>query len=63
MSMVMAVEDQRNAHLITVEHFVSCILEGRPPPPDGREGARTVAACRAVADAIRTARPARPEPF
>ncbi len=46
-----------------VEYFVDCLLEGRQPEPDGREAARTVAACLAVVESSRTGQPVRPESF
>jgi predicted dehydrogenase len=43
-----------------VVSFVDCLLDGRYPNIDGREGARTVAACLAVDEACETGQWARP---
>ena len=56
-------EQARVSHVAIVEHFVDCLLSGRDPQPDGREGARTVAACLAVVEAARTGRATAPAPF
>jgi predicted dehydrogenase len=56
-------EQAQTSHHAQIDHFVACLLEGRPPQPDGREGARTVAACLAVVEAARTGRPVRPARF
>lgn len=57
------VEQDQVSHSAVVDHFVNCLLEGRDPQPDGREGARTVAACLAVVEAAGTGRPVRPAQF
>ncbi|MBI3971237.1 MAG: Gfo/Idh/MocA family oxidoreductase [Chloroflexi bacterium] len=57
------VQQDRVSHHAQIDHFVSCLVEGRPPQPDGREGARTVAACLAAVDAARTGQPVRPASF
>ncbi|HEX2184578.1 MAG TPA: Gfo/Idh/MocA family oxidoreductase [Chloroflexota bacterium] len=51
------------SHTAVVDHFIGCLLEGRAPELDGREGARTVAACLAVVEAARSGRPVRPAAF
>lgn len=56
-------EQERVSHVAIVDHFVDCLLEGRDPQPDGREGARTVAACLAVVEAARTGRATGPARF
>jgi predicted dehydrogenase len=56
-------EQERVSHVAIVDHFVDCLLAGRDPQPDGREGARTVAACLAVVEAARTGRPTAPARF
>jgi len=40
-----------------INQLVECILEGKPLPTDGREGARTVAACRAAVESAGTGKP------
>jgi predicted dehydrogenase len=56
-------EQERVSHVAIVDHFVDCLLAGQDPQPDGREGARTVAACLAVVEAARTGRPTAPARF
>ncbi|MCC6445115.1 MAG: Gfo/Idh/MocA family oxidoreductase [Armatimonadetes bacterium] len=48
-----------NSHNVTSEvaELVSAILENRPVNTDGREGARTVAACRAAVESAATGKP------
>ncbi len=58
-----ALEQERVSHVAIVDHFVDCLVEGRNPQPDGREGARTVAACLAVVEAARTGRTTEPARF
>jgi predicted dehydrogenase len=60
---VPAVEQERVSHVAIVDHFVDCLLTGTDPQPDGREGARTVAACLAVVEAARTGRTTTPARF
>jgi len=57
------VQQEESSHRATINHFVDCLLHGRDPQPDGREGARTVAACLAVVEASRTGKPVRPAQF
>jgi predicted dehydrogenase len=57
------VEQEQVSHSAIVDHFVDCLVEGRDPQPDGREGARTVAACLAVVEAASTGQPVRPAQF
>jgi predicted dehydrogenase len=57
------VHQEHSSFRAQLDHFVDCLVEGRPPHPDGREGARTVAACLAVVEAARTGRPVRPAQF
>ncbi|NLC56162.1 MAG: Gfo/Idh/MocA family oxidoreductase [Armatimonadetes bacterium] len=40
-----------------IDELVACIVEGRPLATDGREGARTVAACRAAVESAATGKP------
>jgi len=40
-----------------VKEFVACVLEGRQPLVDAREGARTIAACVAAVESARTGKP------
>ena len=42
-----------------LEHFLDCLDADRPPMIDVRDGARTVAACLAVAESLKTGRPAK----
>ena len=56
-------EQERVSHVAIVDHFVDCLLAGRDPQPDGREGARTVAACMAAVEAARTGRATEPARF
>lgn len=60
---VPALPQERVSHVAIVDHFVECLLDGRDPQPDGREGARTVAACLAVVEAVRTGRATAPARF
>jgi UDP-N-acetylglucosamine 3-dehydrogenase len=48
------VETPKVSHSLIVDHFVDCLVAGRDPQPDGREGARTVAACLAAVEASKT---------
>ncbi|MDQ3701903.1 MAG: Gfo/Idh/MocA family oxidoreductase, partial [Chloroflexota bacterium] len=57
------VQQEHSSHRAGLDHFVDCLLRGEAPQPDGREGARTVAACLAVVEAARTGRPVRPAQF
>ncbi|MGH2370331.1 MAG: Gfo/Idh/MocA family protein, partial [Chloroflexota bacterium] len=57
------VHQEHSSHRAELDHFIDCLLSGRPPQPDGREGARTVAACLAVVEAARTGRPVQPATF
>lgn len=47
------------SHNVTAEvnELVECITEGKPLSTDGREGARTVAACRAAVESAATGKP------
>ncbi len=40
-----------------INELVACVVEGRPLATDGREGARTVAACRAAVESAATGKP------
>ncbi len=42
-----------------LEHFLDCLDADRPPMIDVRDGARTVAACLAVAESLETGQPAK----
>jgi UDP-N-acetylglucosamine 3-dehydrogenase len=57
------VAQAQNTFRAQVEYFVDCFLAGQQPQPDGREAARTVAACLAVVESARTSRPVRPASF
>ncbi len=57
------VQQEESSHRATINHFVDCLLSGRDPQPDGREGARTVAACLAVVESSVTGKPVRPATF
>lgn len=57
------VEQARSSHVEIVWHFLDCLVVGRDPEPDGREGARTVAACLAVVEASQTGLPVKPQQF
>ncbi|CAA9268626.1 MAG: GH109 [uncultured Chloroflexi bacterium] len=57
------VETPKVSHSLIVDHFVDALLAGRDPQPDGREGARTVAACLAAVEASRTGRLVQPARF
>ena len=57
------VAQEVSSHRATIDHFVDCLVHGREPQPDGREGARTVAACLAVVEAARTGVPVKPAQF
>jgi predicted dehydrogenase len=57
------VEQIQSSFRTQVEYFVDCLLDGRQPQPDGRDAARTVAACLAVVEAARTGRAVRPAAF
>jgi predicted dehydrogenase len=57
------VQQEESSHRAIVDHFVDCLVHGRDPQPDGREGARTVAACLAVVESSRTGLPVRPARF
>jgi predicted dehydrogenase len=54
---------EHSSHYVQIHHFVECLLRGEPPYPDGREGARTVAAALAVVESTHTGRPVRPAQF
>jgi predicted dehydrogenase len=56
-------EQERVSHEAVIVHFVDCLRAGRDPQPDGREGARTVAACLAVVEASRSGRTVTPARF
>lgn len=56
-------EQAHSSFRTQMDYFVDCLLEGRQPEPDGREAARTVAACLAVVESSRTGQPVKPEPF
>lgn len=62
-STIPPVQQERNSHWTEIDHFIDCLLQGKTPYPDGREGARTVAACLAVVEASRTGHPVRPVQF
>jgi predicted dehydrogenase len=49
------------SHQLQVLHFVDCLAKGEPPQPDGREGAHTVAAALAAAQASKEGRLVAPE--
>ena len=57
------VRQEESSHRATINHFVDCLLTGQDPQPDGREGARTVAACLAVVESSVTGKPVRPATF
>ncbi len=57
--MPMPVEGEVHACGEELEHFLDCIEAGSTPMIDARDGARTVAACLAVAESISTGQPAR----
>ncbi len=57
------VQQEESSHRATINHFIDSLAQGRPPQPDGREGARTVAACLAVVESSRTGKSVRPAPF
>ncbi len=57
------VRQEESSHRATINHFVDCLLTGQDPQPDGREGARTVAACLAVVESSATGKPVRPATF
>jgi len=57
------IEQERVSHVATIDHFVECLLAGRDPQPDGREGARTVAACLAVVESSQSGQPVLPAQF
>lgn len=57
------IQQEASSHRATIDHFVDCLVHGRDPQPDGREGARTVAACLAVIESSRTGQPVRPAQF
>jgi UDP-N-acetylglucosamine 3-dehydrogenase len=60
---VPGVESGTVSHVAIVEHFIDALLAGEDPQPDGREGARTMAACLAVVEAARTGRAVQPARF
>jgi UDP-N-acetylglucosamine 3-dehydrogenase len=62
-SAIPQIQQERNSHWAEIDHFVDCLIEGKQPYPDGREGARTVAACLSVVESARTGLPVRPEKF
>jgi predicted dehydrogenase len=58
-----AMAEEGSSHLAQMNHFIAALLAGEHPEPDGREGARTVAACLAVVESSRTGKLTRPEVF
>ncbi|MGH2347632.1 MAG: Gfo/Idh/MocA family protein [Chloroflexota bacterium] len=58
-----AVAEAGDSHMAQMNHFIAALLADEHPEPDGREGARTVAACLAVIESSRTGKPARPAAF
>ena len=57
--MPMQVEGEVHACREELDHFLDCMEANRQPMIDVREGARTVAACLAVAESVTTGRSAR----
>ncbi len=57
------VPDEGVSHVAIVNHFIAALLAGQDPEPDGREGARTIAACLAVVESARTGILTRPVTF
>ena len=57
------VESTEVSHQATIRYLVDCLLEGRQPALDGREGARTVAACLAAIESAASGQPVRPVRF
>lgn len=51
------------SHLAIVNHFIAALLTDEDPEPDGREGARTVAACLAVVESAKTGMVTHPATF
>jgi len=56
-------QQSQSSHQAQIEYFISCVLAGRPAEPDGRDAARTVAACLAAVEAARTGQSTRPALF
>lgn len=61
MRMPIAVIREHHTCAEELEHFLACLRTGEPPLIDARDGARTVAACLAIADACRSGRAERVE--
>jgi len=58
-----SVPEEGTSHSAQMNHFIAALLAGERPEPDGREGARTVAACLAVVESARTGALTRPAAF